>query len=196
MKKNIFFLVLISFVLFFNSCGKCIETNLTSEEKEWFSVYEKGQTIIFKSNEGNLDTIVVSEKNEGHGNENCNYYGIGPIQPHIMNIILKFKNCKKELSCNAGISVSKDKVDKKCFPGFYAFGLYQEGNLKNEDSKLENFKIAATGKSYNNVYQFEDGINAKNVSLIFIKSFYWDKKEGLIRYDTSEGEVFELLKRR
>ncbi|MDR7370779.1 hypothetical protein J2X17_001562 [Flavobacterium aquidurense] len=26
-------------------------------------------------------------------------------------------------------------------------------------------------------------------------SFYWDKNEGLIRYYTSDGEVFELLKK-
>lgn len=195
MRNNIF-LILILLLLLLNSCGKCVETNLTDEEKKWFSIYEKGQTIIFKSNEGNLDTLFVSEKKEGHGNENCNYYGIGPIQPNIMYIILKLKNCKSEWNCDVGISVSKDQVDKKCFPGFYAFGLYQEGNLKNEDSKLENFKISTTDKRFNDVYKFEDGVNAKNSSLTFIKSFHWDKKEGLIRYDTSEGEIFELLSKK
>ncbi len=192
MIKKIF---LLAIIIILNSCGKCVETNLTKEEKVWFSIYEKGQTVIFKSNQGNLDTLIVSEKIDDHGNKNCNYYGIGSIQPNIMYIILKLKNCKNESNCDVGISVSKDQVDKKCFPGFYAFGLYQNGVLKNEDSKLQNFKIAATDKIYNNVYQFEDGINAKNVSLTIIKSFYWDKKEGLIRYDTSEGEIFELFKK-
>lgn len=177
------------------SCGKCIETNLTTAEREWFSVYNKNDSIIFRSNLGNLDTLVVSEITEGHGNENCNYYGIGTIQPHIMNIILKVKNCKSESNCDVGISISKYEVDEKCYPGFYAFGLYQNGELKNEESKIENFKLSTNDQIYNNVYHFEEGINARNVTIVFLKSFDWDKKEGLIRYDKSDGEVFELLKK-
>lgn len=45
------------------------------------------------------------------------------------------------------------------------------------------------------MYNFEDSINAYNSGNGNLKSFYWDKKEGLIRYDTSDGEVFELLKK-
>lgn len=195
MRKKITTLIIFMFLVLI-SCGKCIETNLTHEEKAWFSVYEKGQTIIFKSNLGNLDTLLVHDKNEGHGNENCNYYGIGPIQPHIMNITLKRKNCKNESNCIAGISISKNKENEKCFPGFYAFGLYQNGNLKNEDLKTTNFKLSTVKTIYNEVYHFEDGLNAKNVTLVFLRSFYWDKKEGLIRYDTSEGEIFELISKK
>ncbi|OXB10872.1 hypothetical protein B0A81_02600 [Flavobacterium plurextorum] len=194
MIKSKIILFSISFLFFLNSCGKCIETHLTDEERIWFKAYEKGQIIVFKSNLGNLDTLLVHEKNEGHGNENCNYYGIGPIQPHIMNITLKRKNCKNESNCNAGISISKNKENEKCFPGFYAFGLYQDGNLKDESSKVTNFKLSTVKTIYNEVYHFEDGLNAKNVTLVFLKSFYWDKKGGLIRYDTNEGEIFELLK--
>jgi hypothetical protein len=191
--KKAILVIMILFVIC--SCGKCIETNLTNAEKEWFSVYEKGQIMVFKSNLGNLDTLVVSEKTEGHGNENCNYYGIGQVQPHIMNIILKIKNCKNESNCEAGMSISKDQIDEKCFPSFYAFGLYQNGELKNEDSKLESFKLSTSNKIYNNVFHFEEDMNARNVTIVFLKSFDWDKKEGLIRYDKSDGEVFELIKK-
>lgn len=195
MKKNIVFWILISFLLFLNSCGKCIETNLTNEEKEWFSVYEKGQTIIFKSNEGNLDSIVITEKVKQHNNSDCNYYGIGPMQPEIMLINLNFKTCKTESYCDGGIFISKDEVDKIFNPSFRLFGLFSSDIDATSLPKETEVILKTTKRKYINVYVFEDGINAKNFGRGYLKSFYWDKKEGLIRYDTSEGEVFELLKK-
>ena len=51
--------LLILLIIVLNSCN-CIETHLTNDEKAWFSAYEKGQKIIFKSNLGNLDTIEIN----------------------------------------------------------------------------------------------------------------------------------------
>jgi signal peptidase I len=180
--------------LILNSCGKCIETNLTSEEKVWFSVYEKSQNIIFKSNLGHFDTIVVTEKVQQHNNSDCNYYGIGPMQPEIMFITLNSKICHNEPYCKGEIFISKDKVDKIFTPSFSLFGLY---NANNNSLPKETWLILrTTKKKYSNVYIFEDGINAKNSGNNYLTSFYWDKKEGLIRYDTSDGEVFEILEKR
>ncbi|MDR7370780.1 hypothetical protein [Flavobacterium aquidurense] len=131
MKKKI---LLILIIVILNSCGKCIETNLTAGEKEWFSVYEKGQNIIFKSNLNHLDTIVVTEKLRQHNNSDCNYYGIGPMQPEIMFITLTSKICHNEPYCTGEIFISKDEVDKIFVPGFSLFGLYStsENSLPKE----------------------------------------------------------------
>lgn len=194
MKNNIFW-ILILFLLLLNSCGKCIETNLTNEEKEWFSVYEKGQTMIFKSNLGHLDTLVVAEKVKQHNNSDCNYYGIGPMQPEIMFITFKLKNCNNESYCEGGIFISKDEAYKIFNPSFRLFGLSYSQAFANLLSKETWCVLKTTKRKYTNVYVFEDGINAKSFGRGYLKSFYWDKKEGLIRYDTSEGEIFELLKK-
>lgn len=195
MRNNIF-LTLILLLLLLNSCGKCIETNLTNEEKEWFSVYKKGQNIIFKSNLSRLDTIVVTEKIRQHNNSNCNYYGIGPMQPEIMFITLKLKNCDNESYCEGGIFISKDEAGKIFNPSFRLFGLSYSQSYANLLSKETWCVLKTTKRKYTNVYVFEDGINAKSFGRGYLKSFHWDKKEGLIRYDTSEGEIFELLSKK
>ena len=178
------------------SCScKCIKTNLTKDEKQWFSVYKKGQKIIFKSNLGNLDTLSVTDKYESYGNKDCNCNEVGTIQNNMMNIDLQSKICHNNSYCISGISISKDQIDQKCFPSFNIFGLYFS-QIHKETLPTEQWLILKTsGKKCSHVYIFEDGINAKNYGNNYLKSFYWDKKEGLIRYDTSEGEVFELLKK-
>ena len=196
MKKNIILLFSAIFLLFLNSCGKCVETNLTDEEKKWFSVYEKGQSMIFKSNLGNMDTIVAVEKVKQHNNSDCNYYGIGPMQPEIMFITLKLKNCNNGSYCEGGIFISKDEADKIFNPSFRLFGLSYSQAYVNSLSKETWLVLKTTKGKYTKVHVFEDGINAKSFGRGYLKSFYWDKNEGLIRYDTNEGEIFELLSKK
>lgn len=181
-------------VIILNSCN-CVETNLSKEEKEWFSAYNKGQTIIFKSNLGNLDTIIVTEKLEFHGNKDCNWIEIGTIQNHMMNIDFKPKVChNEEPYCEGGISISKDGVDEKCFPSFSLFGLYFSKLYNKNLPKTESIKLTTNNKTYSLAYHFEDKVNANGFGKNCIESFYWDKKEGLIKYEAKDGEIFELLK--
>jgi hypothetical protein len=181
------------FLVFLSSCN-CVETHLTNDEKEWFSVYKKGQIIVFKSNLENLDTITVTEKIETHGNKDCNWFEIGTIQNHIINIDLQSKPCRNESYCVGGISISKDKVDEKCIPSFSVLGLTYSKIYQKSEPKKESIKLTTTNKTYSSAYYFEDGVNANNTGNNYLKSFYWDKKEGLIRYEGHDGEVFELLK--
>jgi hypothetical protein len=183
---------LILFAIVLNSCT-CVETHLTKEEKEWFSAYKKGQTIIFKSNLGNLDSIVI-KKIEIHGNKDCNWIEIGTTQNHIMSIDFKPKVCHNESYCDGGISISKANEDKKAFPSFSLFGLFYSKSYNKEKLKKLNIKLITTNKIYYQVYYFENGVNANGFGTNSPKSFYWDKKDGLIKYETKDGEVFELLK--
>jgi hypothetical protein len=190
--KGIALLILLSIVLY--SCN-CVETHLTKDEKAWFSAYEKGQTIIFKSNLGNLDTIEITKKLETHGNKNCNWLEIGTIQNHIISTTFKAKVCRNESYCDGGISISKYDVDEKAFPSFSLFGLFFSKSYNKQELKTDSVKLNTTNKIYSQVYHFENGVNANGSGVNPPKSFYWDKKEGLIKYETKDGEIFELLKK-
>lgn len=192
--KNKILSILILLILILNSCN-CVETHLTEEEKEWFSAYEKGQEIIFKSNRGNIDTIEVTEKMETHGNKDCNWLEIGRIQEHIMRIKFKPKVCHNYSYCDGEIYISKDNEDKKAFPFFRIFGLEYVPDMKKMKLKEEKIKLEITNKFYSLVCHFEDGINANGYGMDSPKSFYWDKKEGLIKYELKDGEIFELIKK-
>lgn len=149
LKKEIIVLLLCCFIIL-SSCGKCIETNLTLEETEWFSVYKKGQTIIFKSNLGHFDTIVVTEKVRQHNNSDCNYYGIGPMPPEIMFFTLNSKICHNEPYCEGNIFISKDQADKIFVPTFGLFGLFFSDI--NSFPKEAWIILSTTKKKYVNVY--------------------------------------------
>ncbi len=192
--KNKTVLLLILCAIIFNSCN-CVETQLTDDEKEWFSAYDKGQIIIFKSNLGSIDTIEVSEKLQTHNNKNCNWLEIGRIQPEIMFITLTSKNCQNDPYCEGQMFISKSKESEKCYPGFSFFGLLQKNELKYSLPNLEKIKLIMSNKTYSQVYHFENGVNANGFGINSPKSFYWDKKEGLIKYETKDGEIFELLKK-
>jgi len=189
--KNLLLLLL---VIFFYSCN-CVETHLTVDEKSWFSVYEKGQKIIFKSNRGNIDTIEVAEKIETHGNKDCNWIEMGRIQEHIMYIELKTKVCHNYSYCDAEISISKDSEDKNAFPSFRIFGLYFSKLYQKIEPQIVSVKLVNSNKIYSSTYHFESGVNADGYGIDCPKSFYWDKNEGLIKYELNDGEVFELLKK-
>lgn len=192
--KNKIAILLIALQIILNSCN-CVETQLTKEEKEWFSVYKKGQAIIFKSNYGNLDTIVVTEKSEFHGNKDCNWLEVGTIQNHMMHMVFKSKDCRNKSDCEGRIEISKDKMDEKSFPFFRIFGLeYAPASQKNT-LKQRSIKLTTTNKIFSASYYFEDKVNANSYGSNYLKSFYWDKNAGLIRYEKNDGEIFELLKK-
>lgn len=54
-------------------------------------------------------------------------------------------------------------------------------------------QLKNNGLIYANAFFFDDNVNARSYGSNYLKSFYWDKKEGLVKYDTNEGEVFELI---
>mgnify|MGYP003576143727 FL=1 len=196
MRQTFFLTIILGTFIFFNSCTcKCIKTHLTKDEKEWFSVYEKGQQIIFKSNLGKFDTLTVKDKYETYGNKGCNCYEIGTIQDHVMGIELKAKTCYNEPYCDGGISISKEAVDQKSFPVFGLFGLIYDKRFQSLFPQKEDILLSTIKNRIYHTYHVEDGVNANNGGNNYLQSFYWDKKEGLIRYDTKEGEVFELLKK-
>lgn len=102
--------------------------------------------------------------------------------------------CKNETYRNVELVINKEDKNSESFPSFNTFGLVYNIELNKSQSLKESISLSKTNKKYNSVYYFEDGVNAYNSGNGYLKSFYWDKKEGLIRYDTSDDEVFELFK--
>lgn len=78
------------------SC-RCRQINLTYNEKEWLNSYKKGDVLIFKSNKGNIDTIMVINKEEFITNEDCQWFTIGDAQKQGIKIDLKPNVCHNNL---------------------------------------------------------------------------------------------------
>lgn len=172
--------------IFVYSCNSS-NKKFSSEELDWFKIYKKGQKIIFKSNLGKLDTLIVSQISTEYNS----LEKLFKEEQYNKSIVITSTNCKNASYCNVEISINKDEDDRQNFPSFNAFGLC---NINNNQPYKESFKLI-TNVNCNSVYVFELGLNAYNLDNSLMKSFYWDKKEGLICYETNNEEVFELLKK-
>jgi hypothetical protein len=177
------------FAMFLLSSCSCYQTHLEEDEKAWCKPYIQGETIIFKGSDGTFDTIQVSKK-EGFSNLDCNLR-LGREQQNYINIDLIPKKCHNPEYCEGEIDIRKEVEEEINHPFFRIFGLeYDEGSELIEAI----IKLETTGKTYTKAYYFEDKRNASNAGNEYMKSFYWDKQDGLIRYEAHNGEVFELLK--
>jgi hypothetical protein len=175
--------------LILTSCN-CHEIQLTPEEKAWCAPYKQGETVIFRSNLGNHDSLEVMEKTEDYTNKKCSYT-FGSIQQNTMRILLKPNRCHNNDYCEGEVSIIKMEESAIAQPFLRIFGLeYELG----DELLVEKLKLTTTNKIYNSAYFFKDSVNATNYGNTYLKSFHWDKKDGLIRYEGHNGEVFELLK--
>ncbi|MDQ6469297.1 hypothetical protein RB619_01490 [Flavobacterium sp. LHD-80] len=174
-------------LLLFCSCDSS-DRQFSKDELDWFVAYKKGQIIIFKSNLGNFDTIIVSETTNG------NTINLFKSRDCKKNIMLTSNFCKNRKYCDVEISIDKEEDELQNFPSFNAFGLYSI-DLNNNHAYGQSVTLKMTHRKYTSVYIFELGLNAYNLENGYLKSFFWDKREGLICYENLAGEVFELLKK-
>lgn len=76
---SIFKPIFLFIVLAFQSCIYNKVTHLSDEDLEWIDTYDVGDTILFVSNHGNTDIMIIAEK--FLYNEKCPFYiseGSGP----------------------------------------------------------------------------------------------------------------------
>ncbi|RZK01517.1 MAG: hypothetical protein EOO46_20055 [Flavobacterium sp.] len=181
--------IIVVFLVFTIYSCNCTQVYLSDKEKQWVFPYKKGDVIIFKSNRGNFDTLVVVAKETVFTNPDC-LLEIGSKQREDISIKLQPNKCHNQYYCEGEIAITKNDYEDNQ-PFFRIFGLeYSDSSI---NTKL--FKTSFTssnGKKYISAYLFKDGLNADNYGSNYLKSFYWDKLDGLIRYESNDGEIFDV----
>lgn len=194
-KSNNYFLLLLtsSVLIFLSSCNYgCIKTNLTHDEKDWFNVYLKSQIVVFESNLNRRDTFDITHIGESYSV--CNRLELGEYQNHSLTLIMKPRKCRTQNGyCSIDMDFVKDVVNEACVKYFRVFdcavGPREISKDKEKQIQLKD------GSSINAVY-FESNTGDSDYSDYSsdIESFYWSKKQGLVRYTTLHGETFDLVK--
>ena len=192
MKKLLSFLSLLT-----AGCGACEPVSLTPDERGWFPARTEGSTIAFRSNRGNANTMTVQKQREWFENTDCNQLESGSYQP--INVQTGLKSATQYDSKLPAFSISINKTRPER-PGRLVFSIsgleypLPSGQHPGPTDVLVKEPCAlTTGKTYPAAYVFRDGQNAKNYGTGRLKAFYWDKQDGLIRYDLADGEVFERV---
>ena len=188
-------LALIVAVLSFQSCIYSKMTHLSDKDLEWVDVYEVGDTVLFVSNHGNTDIMIVTDK--FLYNDRCPFYiseGRGPnyeanmgydyiIRHGGINIdggILLKKNIADslELILNFGNRFLRFNSNDICGPLQISVCTY--------DNMLYNDCIIADSVNSGYSDYWKEKIKNK------VEKFVWSKEYGLIYYKFEDGEEFFL----
>jgi hypothetical protein len=189
---NLFLLPL----LFLSSCDRI--NKLSKEDYLWMP-YKGNETLVFKSNKKETNTVYILKKDtllaypeaqaiNGIKYEEvsvfCNHYGQNKkdaLPGYYFFIVQKSKDNRAELIFDLS---TEDAV-------FYRIRPVKIDSL----SRIQPIVLQTSYGQYNDIYiispdnlgkQFYDRSN-------FVTKLYWSKSRGLIRYDKKNGEYWELI---
>lgn len=191
-----FFRIYFSAVLFLVSCNRTIR--LSDEDYSWMP-YKGSETLVFKSNTGNIDTIFFVRKDTLWGYPDPalstkKYEEVAIFSKHSDAHLLNnqrllenyFLKIKKTMSKKAELQIDLSAKDAK----FYRLNSIKIDSLSN----INPISFTTSYNQYNDVYiinaggytdSFQDRSN-------YVTKVYWSKSKGLIRYDKKNNMYWEL----
>ena len=185
-----YFLYLFLTILFFACCKKKdnIYYNLTADDLTWL-VYNKGDTVLFKSNTGKIDTFICTNADvrsysttstEGRCRHKTNYEeSWAKIQNISNDTSIEYNSIRIEKSsANLDISIIVD--------GFIGSGNpYYVPLLPN---------LVINGTTYTNIYIFSRDTMTYPFSQYpdSMVRFYFNKQRGFLKYEYRYGSYWEI----
>lgn len=194
MRNYIASLIILAIIFTLNSCGLFKKKiNFTKEELEFFNVYNTNDVLIYQNlTTKNKDTSIIVSKRIYHEYDwlrhdnkvhcvNINYKNSKYRYPNYQEKSeTMFNYCKGEPSQSA----------------YYIDFTYLNSNFKlnntTETKSLETLTLSQ--KSFNNVYELVykrpkfHGGQVDDPEIL-----YWDRKYGIIKYITFNGEIWERI---
>ena len=173
----------------FRGC-ECKKRELDAIDKEWVKAYSMGQLIVFKSNFNDYDTFTVNSIRDFY--PECNRIERSDFQNQTISIELLHARCSlsNKLNCKVELEITKEDEREAAVPFLRVFDLGYSPSEFKKYSKVLPVTLSTTKKLYSSSLIFLQNELSEGE---YIKEFYWDKKDGLIRYTTSKNEVFELF---
>ena len=178
------------FITGLQSClfSNCNEIKLSKEDKSWMAPYNNVESVVFKSDQNNLDTFFFKERSESY--TTCTKIELGPNIYNSSGMSFQSKNTSKKSPKGFYIGLTKDyfhELPSGCIIDLDVFDL----NLHFDSIKDLNFEIVVNLHNQRKYYTIrESRESGQNTT---IKSYNWSKKSGLMRYEMNTGEFFHLI---
>lgn len=191
-------IIFILFILFLLSCGRV--THLSEKDYSWMP-YKGNETLVFKSNTGEMDTIFLIRKDTLWGLPDpalsVSEYEIAAVfskhtDPNVQDGSHRYLNnyfiqIKKNMTKKAELVIDLSAKDAK----FYRISTIKIDSL----DKIKSVVLRTPNRQYNDVYEIagEDYLGWLSRRSNFVEKLYWSKSCGLIRYNKKNGEFWELM---
>lgn len=186
-------LIIILTCLLLQSCGQdCTNVYFTENDKTWFTNYEVGDKLIFKSQLNNYDTIHITNKIIKEPKGKC-YLFVSNFDKEFARIDYKIKKDTFKIVEDYFIQINANEKLKDASPVIRFLNL----EYSNFNHILPNTKTSEINADWKNVYTFNrDNCPYSNLSGKFgITEFKWDKVFGLVSYENDKGEKWTLIKK-
>lgn len=195
MRNYLSVFIIFFIILTFTSCGLFVKkVSFTKEELQWFNVYNVKDTLIFQSLSTQIkDTSIIISKELYHDYDWLRH------SYKAENMSLRYTN---KIFLNKLYFEDSESMfsERKTFPnkgfntGHSCKYLRSSFVLDNTTETKDLVTLTLSQKSFNNVYElvykrmkFHGGKDDDPEIL------YWDKKYGIIKYITFNGEIWERV---
>ena len=188
------YLILIFFCLSIQSCAQdCENVYFTENDKTWFTNYNVGEKLIFKSQENDLDTIFIINKVMKEPNGNCKTFVSGGFDREFARIDYKMKKDSLKTIEDYFIQINANEKKKDASPVIRLLNL----EFSSFNNILPKTKQSELKTEWKNVYTFnKDNCPYSNLNGKFgLTEFEWDKEYGLVSYTNDKGERWILIKK-
>lgn len=182
-------IVLIFLFFLVQGCDPCIKVPLLENEKFWFSNYETGDKIIFKSQANDFDTLLITNKVINKPTGECNPL-VSNFDKEFVRVDYSMKKDTFRVVNDYFIQLSANERNKS-LPILRLLNI-ECSSLK---SNLLKLKISEVNPNWKNVYTFNrNNCPYMNFNGKFgIVEFEWDKNFGLVSYSNTHGEKWVLF---
>ena len=181
-------------------CGDCEPVNLTPDERAWVGAYQPGQRLTFRSNRGATNVFTVQPLKEWHDNQDCNQLESGKYQAIRSTLILTSAASYGEPGqASFSLQLYKTYPDKPARLTFDLAGLLCQdsdppgGPIPRLVKTVTQPLTLPGGRRYSAAQLMRNGLNGTiYLRGSQLRSAYWDRQAGLLRYELADGEVFNL----
>jgi hypothetical protein len=187
------YLILIFVCLFIQSCDSdCTNVYFTENDKTWFTNYNIGDKIIFKSQLNDYDTIFITNKVIKEPKGECNPF-VSDFDKDFVRIDYEIKKDTFKLVDDYFIQIAANENLKDASPVIRLLNM----EYSNSRNNLPTPKMSELYPDWKNVYTFnKDYCPYSNLNGRFgLTEFQWDKNYGLVSYKNESGEKWILLKK-
>ena len=180
------FLIFIIFISTLSGC--CTEVYFKTDETFWFDKYDKGDKLIFESNNGDLDTVIITNKIIKKPTGECNPM-VSTYDKEFVRIDYQIK--KDSFKTHKGwlVQHSAETEDKTALPVLRFINMEYnqwEGSLKQSEIQLANKKKVK-------VFVFDESNCGMNYNQNFrLINFKWSKQMGIVSYENNIREIWRL----
>jgi hypothetical protein len=166
--------------ILFSSCA--VKTEFTADELRWLNVYNEGDTLIFRSEDGQFDTSYIIKK-EIYYPEYMPVEVHGKYLPHSGTVWYKNKKLTYHPNGQRLIQIVKKEPHKDTYVLIdYLYGLHSIPDIN--DAKFKQLKES-------NVYEFDTFHPRGKPDQP--KKIYWDENWGIVRYVTHDNMTWQRI---